>query len=184
MTSRQALGDRARAANLLGALSTALQERSAVPLGTHPNQSSTATAALKLVSEAPGCSNAQLAAALSLSHSSTVRLLNRLVDGGLVERRAATDGRAVALHPTPAGQRRVEAALASRRAAMQDVLRRLDSEDVAHLERIAATLLESATTSPVAGAHLCRLCDQPSCPQDQCPVHRRAQALAAGTRPT
>src|SRR4249919_3651913 len=43
---------------------------------------------------------------LGLTHSGTVRLVDRLAAAGLVERRAATrDGRAVALGLTPAGRR-------------------------------------------------------------------------------
>lgn len=170
----------ARTANLLGALAAALGERAAVSFGDHPNQTDTASSALKLVAEAEGCSNAELALALGLSHPATVRLLDRLEQAALVERRQAADRRAVALHVTPAGRRRARAAVRTRGQVLQAAIQTLSPVQLEHLEEIATVLLTALTTSPLEGAHICRLCDEASCPHASCPVHQRAHALAAG----
>lgn len=168
----------ARTANLLGALSATLGDHAAVAFSGHPNQTDTAVAALKLVSEAEGCSNGELARALGLSHPATVRLLDRLEQAALVERRPGTDRRAVAVHTTLEGRRRVRAAVSARGLALQDAIAALSPRQRHQLDAIASTLLTELTTSPSQAAHICRLCDGKSCPAAACPVHQRALAIA------
>jgi DNA-binding MarR family transcriptional regulator len=170
----------ARTANLLGALSAAINERAAVAFGEHPNQTDTAVAALKLVADADGCSNGELAQALGLSHPATVRLLDRLEAAHLVQRAPAADRRAVAVHVTPEGKRRVRRALTARGQALQAVIATLDVERRDQLAAIASELLDALTTSPLEAAHVCRLCDSAHCPAITCPVHQRALAIAKG----
>ena len=169
-----------RTANLLGALAGAVVDEFQAPLKDHPNQNASSVAALKLIAEAEGCSNLELSQALRLSHPATVRLVDKLEAGGLVERREGSDRRAVALHLTRAGRRRVQALLAERSRALQDIVAALARELRAHLDRIAETLLRSLTDTPLAGAHICRLCDEHACPPGRCPVHRRAHELVTG----
>jgi DNA-binding MarR family transcriptional regulator len=170
----------ARTANLLGALAGAVVERSQAPLRDHPNQNASSVAALKLVAEAPGCSNLMLSRALGLSHPATVRLVDKLEAAGLVESRPGADRRAVALHVTAPGRRRLRGLLDERGRALQGLVDGLPAEQRSHLDRIAETLLESLTATPLAGAHLCRLCDEQACPPGRCPgscappPHRRA----------
>src|SRR4051794_41799772 len=60
---------------------------------------------------------------LGLTHSGTVRLVDRLVAAGLGERRVGTtDGRAVPLGLTPAGRRVARRGVAAREGALGGVL--------------------------------------------------------------
>ncbi len=169
-----------RTANLLGALAGVVRERAEPPKG-HPNETDTATAALKLVDELPGVSNRALSEALGLSHPATVRLLDRLEAAGLVERRPGTDRRAVALHVTAAGRRRVHAVLDERLDGLHALVEVLSPEQRRQLDAIAETLLAHAVATPVGAAHVCRLCATAACPQDRCPVHLRAHELLGAT---
>ena len=166
-----------RTANLLGALAGAVVDEYRAPLTAPPNRNTTSAAALKLIGDADGCSNRELSQALDLTHPATVRLVDRLVDAGLVERRAGTDRRAVALRLTDAGGRRVRALLALLAGALDAIVDVLPAEQRRQLDRIAETLLRTMTGSPLGGARICRLCDEQACPPGRCPVHLRAHEL-------
>src|SRR3954451_11659767 len=79
---------------------------------------------------------------LGITHSGTVRLVDRLVAAGLVERRGGTtDRRAVPPRLTPAGRRVARRVLAAREAALEDVLSVLDPEERATLAALHDRLL-------------------------------------------
>lgn len=168
-----------RTANLFGALATAVAGRLADATKGHPNQTDTGTAALNLIALFEGCSNNELSRALQLSHSATVRLIDKLDADGLVRRRGADDRRAVALHLTASGKRKAEAALAARCVALSDLVEHLTDVQRIALDDIAATLLTHITKSPLEAAHICRLCDHVACPEGDCPVHKKALELSA-----
>ena len=64
-----------------------------------------AASALALLAHKPGLSIRMLAIGVGLSHAGTVRLVDRLVSEGLIERREhSTDGRARSLYLTPTGK--------------------------------------------------------------------------------
>lgn len=168
-----------RTANLFGALATGVAGQLAEAVRSHPNQTDTGIAALNLIALFEGCSNNDLSRALQLSHSATVRLIDKLEADGLVNRQDAKDRRAVALHLTPSGKRAAEAALKARCAALSDLVERLSDTQRAALDDIAATLLTHMTQSPLEAAHICRLCDHVACPEVDCPVHKKALELSA-----
>lgn len=167
-----------RTSNLLGALACAVVEQIETGLKTHPNQNSTWFAALNLIGCFDGCSNNQLGQALGLSHPATVRLVDKLEVAGLVTSAPGQDRRAVALHLTSQGQTRTRQALAHRSRVLDTLVEHLPLDQQHALDSIADTLLTTVTTSPMAGAHLCRFCDETACEQARCPVHRRAVHLA------
>lgn len=167
-----------RTANLLGALATAVAGRLADVAKGHPNQTDTGTAALNLIALFEGCSNNELSRALQLSHSATVRLIDKLEADGLVSRLGARDRRAVALHLTPLGKRTAETALKARCVAQSDLVERLSDAQRAALDDIAATLLKHITRSPLEAAHICRLCNHLDCPEADCPVHKKALEMS------
>src|SRR4051794_20070368 len=89
-------------ANLLGALSLAVMdriERGARDVIGHAGE----TPAALIVIGYGAITNDKLRRILGLSHSGTVRLVDRLVSDRLVERRPGKDGREVALHLTAKG---------------------------------------------------------------------------------
>jgi len=171
------MNDRSRSANMLGALAVAINGQLLDSLKRHPNQTDSSAAALRVIALFEGCTNGQLGAVLRLSHSATVRLLEKLSDAGLVEVRTGTDRRSVALHLTKAGRARVSAVLRARSATLARILDVLTPAQRRTLDAVTETLLDRLTTSPVEGAHICRLCDDRACPPDRCPVHLKAVRL-------
>ena len=131
-------------------------------------------AALVHVSHCDRPSILSLAKVLRLSHSATVRLVDRMVDLNLVERTpAAWDSRAVALRLTAKGCGIVDQILAGREAALVEVLsRHLNAADRDALADIASRLLAALTIGGPDLDRICRLCDFASCAD--CPVAESA----------
>lgn len=166
-----------RAANLLGAVALALMDRVERRTRRHPNETSSATAALNVIGSAEGCSNTALSQALGLSHTTTVRLVDKLEASGLVTSTTGADRRFVSLALTPSGRDRAQALVAARSRLLDEALAVLPAADIGHLARIAETLLASFVATGDDGDHICRLCDEAACPEERCPVHRRTVAL-------
>jgi DNA-binding MarR family transcriptional regulator len=91
-----------------------------------------------------GCTIEVLRKALNLTHSGTVRLVDRLAGAGLVERRTGPDARSVALHLTPPGRRAVRRVATARDAALERAMTGLTpaqrAQLAALLERVASDL--------------------------------------------
>lgn len=166
-----------RTANLLGALAGEVNERLVRRLKRHPNETDSSAAALNVLSFWDGCSNAELAKMLQLSHPATVRLVDKLEAEGLVTSGRGQDRRAVALSLTAAGQARARAILTDRCAALGEVIDVLAPAEQAELERLLEKLLRGVTTGGWHAGHICRLCDSIVCPEDRCPVHQQAEVL-------
>jgi len=120
-----------------------------------------------------------LAGGLRLSHSRTVRVVDRLAADGLATRsRDPADGRGVLVHLTPAGHRVGRRVLEARAAALEEAV---GETDRAELAAIAERLLARATTGRRAARAICRLCDSDACGHHdgRCPVTRAADAAEA-----
>lgn len=170
---------RLRTANLLGALSCDVAERLERRLKRHPNQTDSAVAALNVLAFWEGASNAELAKVLGLSHPATVRLVDRLEAEGLVEARPGRDRRAVALHLTASGRERIKGVLTDRCATLAEVTQALTPAEQDLLAGLLEKMLRQATAGMIEAAHICRLCDETVCPEDECPVHQRAVEVEA-----
>src|SRR3954469_8866919 len=97
---------RQHAANALGALSLAITDRMNAAVEAVAALGPSAPAALAALHEfLDGGSVTQLSLVLGLSHSGTVRLVDRLEAEGFIERVAAQDGRAVSVVLTRGGRR-------------------------------------------------------------------------------
>jgi DNA-binding MarR family transcriptional regulator len=160
-----------RTANLLGAMSGVVSARLRNAVKTHPNQTETFAAALRTISIFEGCTNGQLSHGLDLSHSATVRLVNRLVEASLVESREGQDKRSVALYLTEKGKVRAIEVLQQRCSVLGGVIDVLSPQQQAQLDDICDTLLKEFAETPFEGGHICRLCDHINCPPEDCPVH-------------
>ena len=167
-----------RTANLLGALSCAVSELLVRQGKSHPNQTDSATAALNLIGFYDGCSNGALSKALDLSHTATVRLVDKLEAEGLVTSEPGIDRRSVSLRLTKAGRAHGRAAIQARCAALCDVISALTPTQRAQLDGIADTLLRSLVTTAGEADHICRLCDDTACPPKHCPVHQKGLSVA------
>lgn len=171
-----------RTANLLGALALTLMDRAERLSKRHPNETSSSMAALNVIGFYDGCSNNELSQALGLSHTATVRLVDKLEASGLVTSETGVDRRSVALKLTPSGRDRAQDIVSERCRRLCGMLDILSDEDQRHLSRISEILLKSLVDAAGDADHICRLCDETSCPRDQCPVHSRALELDSAPR--
>jgi DNA-binding MarR family transcriptional regulator len=157
-----------RTANLLGALGLAVADRIAEMAQATLNHAGETPAALVVIGYGLGPSNEQLRRVLGLSHPGSVRLVDRLVADGLVERRQGQDRRAVALYLTVQGAMLREALLQGRLAAIKPFLVQLTEPEQTVLAALLHRMLSSLATTDAERCTLCRLCDTRVC--SNCPI--------------
>lgn len=155
-------------ANLLGAVGLAVSDRISDSARTILNHSGETPAALVVIGYGQGPSNDLLRKILGLSHPGTVRLVDRLVADGLVERKKGPDNRTIALFLTDEGQSRREQLLAERLATIKPLLSPLDASEQETFDRLLHKILSSMETTDVERCSLCRLCDNRVCLN--CPI--------------
>ena len=127
----------ARLANLLGALATGLTD------GVHEATSTTAqldeiaaAALIALLDFSPRGSVQTLSQVIGLTHSGTVRLVDRLVDAGYVVRMPGRDARSRSPILTATGTRVARRARIAREGAIARHLEKLSDIDRATLKRV------------------------------------------------
>lgn len=178
---RRSVGDvDERTANLLGAFSLLVAGDIRAATGDAVGSGGASASALVLVASMGNPSIDQLARSLGLSHSGTVRLVDRLQAEGLLERQPGLDARSVALRLTRTGRRAVERIRAARQQVLAARLGVLDEADRARLAELLEKLLVGAVEAGATEWHVCQLCDVASCSEPYCPVERTARAIAAG----
>jgi DNA-binding MarR family transcriptional regulator len=92
---------------------------------------------LSTLTEQEGISQSELAEKLYVTKGNVSGLVDRLVQAGLVERRAiAGDRRSYAMHLTAEGRRLAEAGIATQRDFVACTLGKLKPEDLAELDRL------------------------------------------------
>ncbi|WP_195210376.1 MarR family winged helix-turn-helix transcriptional regulator [Actinomarinicola tropica] len=161
---------RGRAENLLGALATSLSDEIDRVTTDAAGHGASGPAALSLLMRRPGCTIEVLRSHIGLSHSATVRLVDRLVDDGLVVRRPGGDDREVAVHLTARGRRRALRVHEQRRAVLGRALAGLSVSDRRHLELLLDRVLRTEAVVHEDPQTICRLCEVPVCPLRRCPV--------------
>lgn len=175
---------RQHAANVLGALSLVVADRMNASVEAIAALGPSAPAALAALHEfLDGGSVTQLSSVLGLTHSGTVRLVDRLVAVGLVERVAAQDGRAVAVVLTRSGRRMALRIAQARDRSLTSALSALTSDEIENLAAALDTMLTAITIARVEERSarsadrpqpwLCRLCDFAACGRSEgnCPVN-------------
>jgi len=169
--------------NVVGALIVALGDRIRDATEDAAGMSGAMPAALASLREwAGGRTVETLAGGLRLSHSRTVRVIDRLEADGLATReRDPADGRNVLIRLTPAGERAGAAVLAARDAALGEALAVLGAPDRRALAELAERVLGGVTTGRRSAGSICRLCDSGACGHrsGRCPVTRAADAAEA-----
>ncbi|GAA2139024.1 MarR family transcriptional regulator [Glycomyces algeriensis] len=180
-----------RLANLLGATAlnvvdlVAEEQRSASDLGD------SASAALLTLDEFPGLAVTTLGRYIGLSQPAAARMVDGLVQRGLVERRTG-QGRAVAVHLTAPGKRTVARLLKDRKGVLGPLVEGLDAKERVALEALLEKLLHAVYASTgraervpddALGELLCRLCDRAACIREgaACPVTQAGKCAATGT---
>ena len=161
--------DITRTANLLGAAVLGLHDDLRVAVERRTGRSGEAPAAIVALGHQPGLSNDGLSRLLGLTHTGTVRLVDRLVADGLIERRTAErDRRGVALHLTRAGAKARRRILSEREAVMWPLVSRLKKSERATLAAVLEKLLQAVGQDDAHKLRICRLCDSEACPA--CPI--------------
>lgn len=155
-------------ANLLGAVGLAVSDRILETAQNVLNHSGETPAALVVIGYGLGPSNDLLRRILGLSHPGTVRLIDRLVADGLVERRRGSDKRTIALYLTKDGEARREQLLAGRLAAIKPFLSALTPSEQQTFDSLLHKILASMDTTDLERCSLCRLCDNRIC--KDCPI--------------
>ncbi len=157
----------ARAANLLGALAleaARLQQTVHEPVG----ETGAAATALVTIGAYPDRTIEQLRAPIGLSQPGAVRLVDRLVASGWVERGGSRGRRGFELRLTEAGEAVVDELLARRRAVLAQLLEPLSARERDTLEGLLEKMLAARTGGRGDLERLCRLCERRVC--ERCPV--------------
>jgi DNA-binding MarR family transcriptional regulator len=169
-----------QAANLLGALALRVSdelEQAVTQAAGLAESDAAALSALHHFLDSPSVD--LLAAALGLSSSGTVRLVDRLESAGLVRRTTAADGRVTSVRLTAAGRRRAAAVTGARGELMEQALAGLTASERRQFGELAGKILAGLIRPPGARRWTCRLCDVVACgrPEGRCPVYEAAKAL-------
>jgi MarR family transcriptional repressor of emrRAB len=168
-----------RTANLLGTVGLAVADRIEATARGILNRAGETPAALVVIGYGFGPSNEQLRRILGLSHPGSVRLVDRLVADGLVERQAGRDKRAIALHLTERGAILREKLLKERLVSIQPLLISLTEAEQGTLASLLHKMLSSLETTDLERCSLCRLCDDSVCTDCPIPADFRGQELTA-----
>lgn len=171
----QAMTD--RVANLLGAVGLAVTDRIEGAARNVLGRAGETPAALVVIGYGMGPSNEQLRRILGLSHPGSVRLVDRLVADGLVERRKGRDKRAIALHLTERGTVLREELLRGRLAAVRPLLSPLAEAEQEVFAVLLGKMLSAMGTTNLERCMLCRLCDNRVCAD--CPIPAGGPAVEA-----
>ncbi|MGY6499873.1 MAG: MarR family winged helix-turn-helix transcriptional regulator [Acidimicrobiales bacterium] len=159
-----------RLENLLGALVVALGDEVDDATERVAGHGPSAPAALVGLYRRPEQSIEQLRWSVGLSHSATVRLVDRMEADGLVTRRPGVDARTVALVLTPKGRRRTVRLQQSRRQVMGRALVGLSTIERRQLESMLDRMLRTQAARAEDPTPICRLCELAVCPLRRCPV--------------
>jgi DNA-binding MarR family transcriptional regulator len=171
-----------RTANLLGALALAITDRTADAIAAAAGHSDSGAVTLSALHHfLGGPSIDRLRQVLGLTSSGTVRLVDRLVRDGYVERAPGPDGRTTAIRLTPAGRRAARKVAAARTRVLDDALAGLSPGDRERLAELISPMLAGMVRGPGAVRWLCRLCDTTACGHEEghCPVANEATARYA-----
>ena len=163
-----------RIANLLGVVGLAVADRIGDAAHDVLRHGGETPAALVVIGYGSGPSNDQLRRVLGLSHPGTVRLVDRLVADGLVERRQGRDKREIALYLSERGLALREDVLKERLAAIRPLLTPLTGAEQEALAALLHKMLSSMDTTASERRTLCRLCDNRIC--TDCPIPADARA--------
>ncbi len=157
--------------NLLGALSLALTDRVAAALEATLGIGGNAGPALLSIATRPGESIDQLSRVLGLTHSATVRMVDRLEQRGWVRRdRGGSDGRTASLTLTSTGRATFRRLLKARNTALNQVTDVLEHPDNETLQKLLAKMLASLPRNRADARHICRMCEHGVCLGARCPV--------------
>jgi DNA-binding MarR family transcriptional regulator len=166
--------------NTIGAFALMIGDEIARAVASKAPEAGPMAAALALLDHEPGLSIRTLSAGVGLSHAGTVRLVDRLVSEGLIERRGhADDGRAVSLYLTPTGQQACAAVLEARGEVLASSLDVLNADEIAILAELSQRVLRSRLRDSDHSYRICRLCQHDAC--TNCPIDAELKERVEGS---
>lgn len=145
--------------NKLAALALAITDAAIAP---DDDLAPTAVAALITAANTEPMSIGEIAAIVGLTHSATVRLVDRLESTGLFRRQSRV-GREVMVDITPAGRRRAEELQDRRLTKTSAFLADLSEEEVAILDDLVERMLQTQVYGGQDRPRICRMCSQEHC---------------------
>lgn len=177
--------DRTATANVLGAVALAVAAQTlatAIPTGGRSDSAAAALSALYQFLDRPTVD--QLCQVLGLTHSGGVRLVDRLADAGLVERRPGTDRRSRSVRLTAAGRRAARRVSGRRIAYLTSLLTDFSPAEIRTLHDLLGRVMGQVVQQKQGGAWICRMCDLQACGRaaGNCPA-ASAAAAKYGTAP-
>ncbi len=159
------------AANWLGTLAILIQDRVEARWQTELDLSPMSAAALVQVEQESGCAIDAVATRIGLSHSATVRLIDKLVERDLVSKdRARDDQRAQSLKLTKPGRKLAAQLHQIRNRVTDDLLGLVSPAEGQALGKAVAAILHRAVTTKREGDMVCRVCDEGRCRPEICPI--------------
>jgi DNA-binding MarR family transcriptional regulator len=161
---------------LLGVTALAAMDRLRAAVAADPDLSEPEAGALVHLQAWPGASVGDLAGIIGRSQPATVRLVDRLVEQGLLRREAGADRRTVALALTEAGLSAADAVLAARAAALAPLLAELSPSDRTTLERLLGRVVGELAQDRPSILRTCRLCARDACASGPgCPLEHTTE---------
>ncbi len=157
-----------RTTNLLGALALGITDRIQSGMKDALERTGESAAAIIVLGYAPGLSVEVLRQVLDRSHPGTVRLIDRLEKDGLVVRRKAEDGRAVALHLTRRGGKLRQQLMDRRLDTLEEALEGFTAKERQVLGDLLSKVLTNLPETEMAKHRICRLCSVSTC--NNCPI--------------
>lgn len=136
----------------LAALSVAISD---ALLSADADLSPSAQAALSVLTARDKLSIGELARVVGLTHSATVRLVDRLAEDWLV-RRTGRKGREVFVELTARGRHRAGDLSKTRRSSIEQLLAQLDPEARDRLDEILSRLISAVAPDPETAARVFR----------------------------
>jgi DNA-binding MarR family transcriptional regulator len=163
-------------ANLLGALAMLIADQTTGAVAEIAGSSSAASALSALAQFLDRPTIDDLHRVLGLTPSGAVRLVDRLVEAGLVARGPGDDGRSRSVRLTPAGRRAAARVASARAAVLKASLNDLTATERRGLHRLLGRVAAGLVWRKEGGAWICRMCDLRSCGREEgrCPVANAA----------
>lgn len=164
-----------RTFNIFGAFGLLLADRMFTAVaGRHELSLQENTALVQIGLFSPAFAN--LRTTLRLTQSATSRLVDRLAAKGLVAKQAQLDDpRGKLLRLTRQGEELMQAMLAARQAALEELFGALSPDETVTLLDLVSKLLAANIRSKEESDTVCRMCDLGKCPQDRCPARYASQ---------
>jgi DNA-binding MarR family transcriptional regulator len=169
-----------RTANVLGALALVVTDQTDRAVATRSGQSESSAAALSALQEFLDQPTVdKIRRVLGLTPSGAVRLVDRLVDAGLVTRGPGADGRSRAISLTTEGRRAAAEVAAARAGVLADMTDGLTDDEFDSLHRLLSKVMGNAVRTKSRGAWICRMCDLAACERNlgHCPAAEAARIV-------